>query len=284
LAFGDTGQAAHRARGIALALMAGVLWSLGGLLIKWVEWNAFAIAGARSFIAALVIWAYLRKPRFTWSPVQLTAAVTYAAVVTLFVAANKLTTAANAIVLQYTAPVFAAFFGWWLLGERARRRDWVTLAVVMAAMTLFFMGKLSPGGMLGNLLALTSGVCFALLVTLLRKQRSGSNIESVLLGNVLTFLIGLPFMFQGSPGGHTWVGLIILGVFQLGISYVLFAEAVKHISAVESVLVPIVEPLLNPLWVLIVLHEAPGPWSLVGGAIVLTAVTVRCLMAPPKPS
>ena len=275
--------APHRARGIALALTAGVLWSLGGLLIKWVEWNAFAIAGSRSLIAAVVIWAYVRRPRFTWSAVQVGSAVTYAAVVTLFVAANKLTTAANAIMLQYTAPVYAAFFGWWLLGERARRRDWVTLAVVIAAMGLFFLGRLSPGSLLGNVMALASGVCFALLVTLLRKQRAGSNIESVLLGNLLTFAIGLPFMFQGDPGPRTWAGLLILGVFQLGISYVLFAEAVKHISAVESVLVPIVEPLLNPIWVLLVLHEAPGPYALLGGAVVLTAVTARCLMAPPRP-
>ncbi len=268
-------SSAKHYRGVGLALAAGVLWSLGGLLIKWVEWNPLAISGARSAIAAVMILAVVRRPRITWSVAQVGGAMAYAATVILFVAATKLTTAANAILLQYTSPVYAALFGWWFLGERVTWGDWVTIAVIIGGMLLFFLDRLTVGGMWGNVLALASGITFAGLATLLRKQKDGSPLESVLMGNVLTALIGLPFMFQGAPGGSTWVGLILLGVFQLGLSYVLYSEAVKRITALEAILVPVVEPILNPIWVLLVMHEAPGRWAILGGVVVLSAVTGR---------
>ena len=245
------------------------------MLIKWVEWNPLAIAGARSAIAAVMILAIVRRPRITWSLAQVGGAMAYAATVILFVAATKLTTAANAILLQYTAPVYAALFGWWFLGERVTWGDWITIAVVLGGMLLFFLDRLTVGGLWGNVLALASGITYAGLATLLRKQKEGSPLESVLMGNVLTALIGLPFMFQGAPGGSTWVGLILLGVFQLGLSYVLYSEAVKRITALEAILVPVVEPILNPIWVLLVMHEAPGRWAILGGVVVLGAVTGR---------
>ena len=262
-------------RGVGLALAAGVLWSLGGPLIKWVEWNPLAIAGARSAIAAVILLVVLRRPRITWSVAQVGGAMAYAATVILFVAATKLTTAANAILLQYTSPVYAALLGWWFLGERVTWGDWITIAVVIGGMLLFFLDRLTVGGMWGNVLALASGITFAGMTTLLRKQKDGSPLESVLMGNILTALIGLPFMFQGTPGGSTWVGLILLGVFQLGLSYVLYSEAIKRITALEAILVSVVEPILNPIWVLLVMHEAPGRWAILGGVVVLGAVTGR---------
>ena len=148
-----------------MAFAAGILWSFGGLLIKWVDWSPLAISGGRSGIAALVFLAYLRRPRFTWSPVQLGAAVAYSATVITFVVANKLTTAANAILLQYTAPIYAALLGWWFLRERVTWRDWLTMGVVSGGMALFFIDKLSLGGMWGNLLAMLSGVTWAMNLT-----------------------------------------------------------------------------------------------------------------------
>jgi len=267
---------AERTQGILLALAAGVLWSLGGLLIKWVAWNPMAIAGSRSALAAAVIYAAVRRPRLTWSRAQIGAAAAYACTVISFVAANKLTTAANAILLQYTAPVFAACLGWWLLRERADWRDWLTIVVVLGGMALFFLDRLGPGGASGNALAIFSGGSFAMLTILLRRQKDGSPVESVLLGNVLTALVGLPFALGSSPQGSTWIGIVLLGVFQLGISYVLFAEAVKRISALDAVLVPTIEPILNPIWVMLLLGEMPGPWAVIGGVVVLGAVTLRC--------
>jgi drug/metabolite transporter (DMT)-like permease len=281
--FGSAGEFAlspeihssHRARGIIFAFTAGVLWSLGGLLIKSVDWTPLAIAGARSGVAALVFLAFLRRPHFTWSWTQIGAAIAYCAAVISFVAANKLTTAANAILLQYTAPIYAALLGWWLLNEKVVRSDWITIAAVTAGMALFFLDKLTLGGMQGNLLAMFSGVAFAVMATLLRKQRHGSPAESLLLGNILTFLVGIPAMIDSPPTLPVVPGILLLGTLQLGLSYVLYAEAMKHITTLEGMLVPTIEPILNPIWVMLLLHETPGPWAIAGGMVVLAAVTGR---------
>lgn len=271
-------------RGIGLAFGAGVLWSMGGLLIKWVEWNPLAIAGARSTIASLFLFAILRRPKFTWSRAQVGGALAYAATVILFVAANKLTTAANAIMLQYTAPIYTAVLGARFLNERVTRSDWFTIAIVIFGVMLFFVDHLTFGGLTGNLLSLTSGLSFAVLGIFLRKQKDGPALESVLMGNLITALICLPFMLQGKPGGQTWLGLILLGVVQLGLSYVLYTAALKHISALEGILIAAVEPILNPLWVFLAMGEKPGPWALIGGAIVLIAVTGRSVLRTAYPT
>jgi len=271
-------------QGIGLAFGAGVLWSLGGLLIKSVDWNPLAIAGCRSAIASLLLFAWLRRPNFTWSPAQVGGALAYAATVILFVSANKLTTAANAILLQYTAPIYTAILGARFLGERVTRSDWVTIAVVIFGVLMFFIDHLTFGGLAGNLLALISGLTFAVLAIFLRKQKDESALESVLLGNLFTALIGLPFMFRSMPGVQSWIGLILLGVFQLGLSYVLYSAALKYISALEGILIASIEPILNPLWVFLVMGEKPGPWALIGGAVVLIAITVQSVLKTAYPA
>ncbi len=262
-------------RAVGLALAAGVLWSLGGLLIKQVSWNPLAISGSRSAIAALVLLAVLRRPRLSWSFAQVGGAVAYTATVILFVLANRLTTAASAILLQYTAPVYAALLGAWFLHERVTWLDWVTIGVVMGGMVLFFLDRLTFSGLWGNVCAIASGVTYASLVLFLRKQKDDSPLESVFLGNVLTALIGIPFMLQGPPGGSGWAGLTLLGVFQLGLPYVLYSAAIKHITTLEGVLIPVIEPILSPVWVFLLLGESPGKWTFLGGAVVLGAVTAR---------
>jgi drug/metabolite transporter (DMT)-like permease len=274
-----------RNQAILLLVITSILWSLGGLLIKSVPWNPLAIAGTRSIIAAGVMLLFSRKLRFTWSPAQIGGALAYAATVTLFVIANKLTTAANAILLQYTAPVYTALLGAWLLKEKTSKLDWLTIALVMGGMGLFFVDKLSLGNIAGNICAILSGVTFGATAVLLRKQKDGSPLESVILGNILTALIGLPFMLQSAPAGtFSWLCLIILGVFQLGISYILYALAIRHVTALEAILIPIIEPILNPLWVFLVMGEAPGVWALVGGLIVLVSITGRCVIVALKES
>ena len=273
IALAESSRKHYRAVGLALA--ASILWSSGGLLIKWVSWNPLAISGARSAIAAVVLLLALRRIRFSWSFAQVGGAVVYAATVMLFVAATKLTTSANAILLQYTAPVYAALFGAWFLGERVSWLDGATIAVVIGGMVLFFFDRLTPGGMLGNALAIASGVTYAGLVTFLRKQKDASPLESILMGNILTALLGLPFMLQGAPGGASWIGLILLGVFQLGLSYVLYSSAIKHITVLEAILVSVIEPILNPVWVYLAMGEAPGRWALAGGTIVLIGMAAR---------
>lgn len=269
----------ERRQAILMLLAAAVLWSLGGMLIKLVEWNPLAIAGMRSAISAVVFLIFLKRPQLTFSPVQLGGAAAYAGTVILFVVANKLTTAANAILLQYTAPVYIALFGAWLLGERVTWLDWVTIVLVLVGMTLFLFDSLGAGRLLGDFFALLSAVCFASLVMLLRKQRHASPFESVLLGNILTAFIGLPFMFGSMPSAKSWLGLLLLGVFQLGFSYVLYVRAIQHVTALEATLISFVEPLLNPLWVALTRGEVPSRLALVGGMIVLGAVAARSLLS-----
>ncbi|HNU91851.1 MAG TPA: EamA family transporter [Spirochaetota bacterium] len=262
-----------RSAALACLLGAAVLWSLAGLLIKSIDWDALAIAGARSAIAVPVLMIYIRRPRFTWSAAQITGAAAYTATVILFVLANKLTTAANAILLQYTAPLYVAVLGGLLLKERAGPGAWAALAGAMGGMFFFFMDSLGEGGLSGNILALASGLSFAVLIISLRMQKDGSPIESILLGNVITALLCAPFMFSQAPPREGLAPLAVLGIFQLGLAYILYSAAIRRVTALEAVLVPAVEPLLNPLWVFLALGETPGPWSFAGGAVVLFSVT-----------
>jgi drug/metabolite transporter (DMT)-like permease len=144
-------------------------------------------------------------------------------------------------------------------------------------MGLFFCDDLRLAGLAGNLIALASGVAFAAMTLLLRKQKDTSAEESIFLGNLLAGAVGLPFMVtaQTFPGARGWIALALLGVVQLGVSYLLYARAIRHITALEAVLIPVIEPILNPIWVLLALGERPGPLSMAGGAIVLSAVTAR---------
>jgi drug/metabolite transporter (DMT)-like permease len=265
-------------RAVGLLVTAALCWSLGGLLIKAVAWPPLAVAGGRGLVAAIFLAAVSRGLRFHFSRAQLLGAVAYAACTVTFCAATKLTTAANAILLQYTAPVWVALFGAWLLGERATRADWFTIVAVLGGMALFFADNLALSGLLGNALGALSGVFFAGMTIALRHQKDGSPVESIILGNFLAFLIGLPWII-GAPAlpATGWGALLLLGVVQLGVSYWLYARAIRHVTALEAVLIPVIEPLLNPLWVLLALGERPSPRALVGGAIVLTAITLRSL-------
>ncbi|HSR36271.1 MAG TPA: EamA family transporter [Desulfurivibrionaceae bacterium] len=267
----------HRRSAVYCLFLAALCWSLGGVLIKGITWHPMAISGIRSLIAALLILVVFGRPRFTWSAPQIGGALAYAATSILFVLSTKLTTAANAILLQYTAPAFAALFGIRYLGERPRRSDWVTLAVVMCGMILFFLDRLTMAGLWGNLAALASGVTFAWMALFLRRQKHCSPVESVLLGNILAGLAGIPFMVGDLPDSVTWLRLVTLGVVQLGMAYVFFTKAIRHVTAMESLLIPTIEPVLNPVWTMMFIGEVPGPLSLCGGVVIIGAVLARGL-------
>lgn len=272
-----------RRKAVALLVFTALLWSLGGVLIKEIQWAAPAIAGARSAIAACLMLTLARRDRFTFSGPQIGAAVCYALTVTLFVLANKLTTAANAILLQYTAPFWVALFAPWYLKERSHRSDWAILALILGGIVLFFCDQLTPAGLWGNLLALAAGAAFGWLTLFLRKQKSHSGMESVLLGNLLAALACAPYFFGAPPaarGSHVLgiVLLLALGLFQLGLSYICYTAAVRHVSALEASLIPSLEPILNPLLVLVIVGERPGAYAILGGALVLGAVTAEGIL------
>ena len=195
------------------------------MLIKSIDWPPLAVAGGRGFIAALFLLATSRALRFHFSRVQLLGALGYAACTVTFCVATKLTTAANAILLQYSAPIWIALFGAWFLGERATRADWFTIAAVLGGMMLFFADSLEFAHALGNSLAVISGLCFAGMTIALRKQKDSSPVESIILGNLLAFIIGLPWII-GAPALATsgWIALTLLGTVQLGFSYWLYAR------------------------------------------------------------
>ncbi|MEN3202912.1 MAG: DMT family transporter [Atribacterota bacterium] len=266
-----------RQRAIAYLFASAILWSLGGLLIKLVHWNPLAIAGARSTIACGFLLCFFR-PRLRLSSLEILGGIAYAATVILFVLANKLTTASNAILLQYGAPVYVALLSQWLLGEAPSRFDWISVGMVLGGMVLFFLDRLSPGNMLGNFVAIGSGIAFAFLIVLLRMQKDTEPLQSVFVGNLFAAFAGLPFFFTTALDRQGWIGLLLLGTVQIGLSYLLYAQAIRKVKALEASLIPMIEPVLNPLWVFLALGESPGRFALFGGGVILFAVFLRYLV------
>ena len=266
----------NRNRAILLLVLAGSLWSLGGVLIKSIDWPPLAISGLRGGIAAIVIYLYSRGNKITISRSKIFAACCYALVVTLFVMANKLTTAGNAILLQYTAPIYVALFGYMFLGEKSSLIDWMTIVILLTGLGFFFIDELTFDGFTGNILAILSGMSFAALTLLLRKQKDESPSDSILLGNVLTLIIGLPIISTSiSIEIKPIILVLLLGVFQLGIPYILYTTAIKHVKALDAIIFPIIEPILNPILVFFILGETLGSWAFFGGVLVLGGVVVR---------
>jgi drug/metabolite transporter (DMT)-like permease len=276
----------HRYLPPALLLMAALLWSLGGVLIKSIHWHPMAIAGARSAIAIPIMLLCIGRPKFSFSRAQIGGAIGYAATVALFVFATRMTTAANAIFLQYTAPIYVALIGRWYLGERALPIDWLVIALALGGIALFFMDRLTTSGFWGNMIALGSGLAFASVAIFLRKEKAGSPVTSIILGNIIVALASVPYLFREPFGSGDGWRLLLLGAVQLGLPYVLYATAIKHVTALEATLIPFIEPILNPLWVMLALGERPGSWAIVGGVMVLSAVLLRATLmirSSPRP-
>jgi len=264
---------------------AAVLWSTGGLFIKLAPMPALAVAGGRSLIAGvfylLVLRPNLRTAR--WST-----AAAYAGCIVTFVAATKLTTAANAIFLQYTGPAYVLVLSPFLLDEPFRPLDAVCVLLSLLGMSLFFVGKVEAGQLTGNLLAIASGVFFALTIVLLRREAktgTGDTIASTTLGNLIAAAATAYWAVRAAPaiGSLQGIGVLLyLGVVQLGLAYLLFSRGVRKVPAAEASLISMLEPVLNPVWVLIGFGERPGPWAVAGGAIVIAAVVARTLLPPPQ--
>jgi len=259
-------------------VLAAVLWSLGGLLIKLIDWNPLAIAGGRSAIAAIVMMFYIGRPTVKLSKNKLFGALAYTGTLICFVSANKLTTSANAILLQFSAPIWVALFSTLFLKEKITKLDWVTIGTVMGGMVLFFMENINGGHVFGNLVAITSGVFFAAMVIFLKLEDNGSPVEITLLGNVFVFLISIPFLFGIEITLQSILALLALGIFQIGFAYILYTSATPYVSSVEAILIPVIEPLLNPVWVMLFLGEVPGPFALIGGVIIVSAIVLRSLI------
>jgi len=278
-------------RRIAFWFLVGcaLLWSTGGFLIKSINLSPLAISGGRSIIAALFLTLVHGRPRFVASPVFLGAAFAYAGTLTSFVTATRLTTAADAILLQYTAPVFVLLFGWLLLKERVTRVDLAVTILVMAGLVVFFLeslsGDTSATAMAGNALGVLSGVFFGLQAVLMRKVRlSGMPVESVLiLGNLICFVIAIPALTVSRPDSMDLLWLTLLGVVQIGFAYLLYMAALRYVTSLELILVPVIEPVVNPLIVFLLRGEKPGLLTIAGGVFILGIVTAWCLYRARQP-
>lgn len=267
-------------KAMLLMCLCALLWSIGGLFIKLLPWHPAAICGARSGISAVIIYIYMRSKGHRLvlnAPLVWLSGLGLMGTMLLFVSANKLTTSANAIVLQSTSPLYIMVISALFLKARYSRRELVMVGIVMAGIALFFFDQLTPGGLLGNLLALLSGMTMAtMFVTSSRLPDDQSSMSALVLGHLGAGLVGLPFLLltpvEISP--LTISSILVLGIFQLGIPYILYALAVRRCSPLSCSLLGMIEPLLNPVWVLLVLGERPGFFALIGGIIVLGTVTL----------
>jgi drug/metabolite transporter (DMT)-like permease len=268
-------------------LAAALLFSGGGAGIKACALSSYQVASFRSGVAALAVWILVREARTPPGPRALLVGSAYAATLVLFVLANKLTTAANTIFLQSTAPLYIVLLGPWLLGERIRKGDLGLLALALAGLAMFFVGiepprSTAPDPARGNLLALLAGATWALTLMGLRWMSRGgrggasSPAAAVLAGNVIAFLAVLPPALPVGPARPAdWAIIAGLGLLQIGLAYRFLTAAFRHVPALEASLLLLLEPVLNPVWAWIVQGERPQPWSLLGGLLILTAATSK---------
>lgn len=274
------------ARARLLVCAAAALFSTGGAAIKLVSLSGWQVASFRSGIAAIAVLIMLEQARRRWTWRTLLVAVGYAGTLTLFVLATKLTTAANAIFLQATAPLYLAFLGPWLLAEPLRRRDLLFMTALVAGLGLFFLGTeppraTAPDPMTGNLLAIGSGMCWAMTVLGLRWMETrqdasqGSAASAVVAGNVLAFVVGLPFALPIAAVSSTDVLVMTyLGIFQIAVPYALLTMAMRHVPALEAALLLSIEPVLNPVWAWLVHGEMPTGFAIGGGGIIVAATVL----------
>ncbi|HEX8843653.1 MAG TPA: DMT family transporter [Pyrinomonadaceae bacterium] len=266
-----------KASPLFLVLAAALLWSTGGLFIKWTSLSAFELTFGRSLLAALTVAFFTRREGYRPNMMTVLTSLLYAGLLLLFVVATKLTTAANAIFLQYTAPIYVLILEPLIYKEKFRRADLIAVTVCVAGMSLFFVGKLEPRDVSGNLTALASGLCFAFYILLLRHPHSQrvNRAASVIYGNLLLVIFTAPAGIAAF--GHMTVGdalsVAYLGIFQIGVAYTLFTLGMaRGVRSLDAGIVGYIEPVLNPVWVFLILGEQPSTWAIVGGGIIIAAV------------
>ncbi len=266
-------------KGIFAVLASALLWSTGGIFIKLISLNAMQISFFRCLFAAIVFAVIFRAKVFRLNKFAFVNAVFYAAVLILFVIATKMTTAANAIFLQYTAPIYVLIFEPILLKTKFERINIITITVCFVGMVLFFMGELSPGHFAGNIIALLSGIAFAAFMLGMRKNDHKFQFSSIFYGNILVVLIALPSLFEiTSLSISNFIMVAYLGVFQIGLAYAIFSYGLKRVFAIEASLISMIEPVLNPVWVFLGYGEIPSFLAIIGGIIIISAISVRAFI------
>lgn len=278
---------AHK-KGLIYISFTAFLWSTSGFFIKYLTISAFQISFFRSLIAALTVYVITlarRKPvKIEFDRVSNAAAFFYAGILILFVLATKMTTAANAIFLQFTAPIYLVVLEPLFLKTKFEPKNIITIIICIAGMVLFFFGKLELGNIYGNLLAIASGMCFAMFSLLLKykrvKENSQNTLSLIITGNALVAVIAGIIIFPNMALSVTEALILLyMGAVQIGISYIIFNEGIKYVSATESMIIATLEAIFNPIWVFIGIGEAPSVYSIAGGAVIFGAILWRSLSA-----
>jgi drug/metabolite transporter (DMT)-like permease len=259
------------------------MWSTGGVLIKLTSLDAFQLTFFRSLLAALTVLILTRKSGLRLNLFGAVTSIIYAVLLFLFVWATKHTTAANAIFLQYTAPIYILILGPFIIGERFHWRDLVTIIFCISGMALFFVGKLEVSDYWGNVAALGSGIFLGLYIMLLRHPlaKTTNSVIAVIYGNFLLALLTLPSGIESirTISFHDLMLVTALGVFQIGLSYILFIEGVTGgTRPLDASIIGFFEPILNPVWVFLFYGEQPSNWAILGGGVIVATVACHTLV------
>lgn len=266
-------------KGFISVFITAILWSSGGLFIKLISLDAMELSFFRCLIAAIVFALLFGKKLLVVNRFTFINAGFYAIVLTTFVIATKTTTAANAIFLQSTAPIYVLIFEPLINKTNYERINIITVTVCFIGMIFFFLGEISPGHLEGNFVALLSGVLFAALFLGLRKNGKEYQQSSIFYGNIIVTLICIPFILDLEPLSFSDVWMVtFLGVFQIAFAYAFFSYGLKRIIAVEASIIGMLEPVLNPIWVFIGYGESPSGWAIVGGLIIISAIVAKTLI------
>lgn len=259
-------------------LLCAALWSIAGILFKLIPWNGFAVAGMRSLIAGITIYISMRLMGFHYVLNRRTLIAGFFSGCTYlcFAVSNKLTTSANAIVLQFTSPIFIIIYSAVLFHKPVRRQDLAVVLCTLLGISLFFLDQLKPGYLIGNFVAIGAGMFMAGMYVAVGEIEEEERFSGIVNGQALTFLVGLPFFVATKPPltATAVLALLALGVFQLGLSYVLYVKASRYCPPLACCLLGAVEPLLNPVWVFLFNGERPGVFALIGAVIVIASITV----------
>ncbi len=267
-------------KGIFAVFLTALLWSSGGLFIKLISLTPMQISFFRCLIAALVFLIIFKSKILKLNPLALLNSFSYAIVLILFVYATKTTTAANAIFLQSTAPIYVLIFEPILTKIKYERINIITISICFIGMILFFVGELSPGDINGNFAALLAGVAFAAFFLGMKKNEGKFGEASIFYGNILVTLFCTPFIIELQTVNSSDLAMVsFLGVFQIAIPYALFNFGIKRIKAVEASIISMFEPVLNPIWVFFGYGEIPKVNAIIGGIIIISAITIKTIIS-----
>jgi len=272
-------NAPEHLKGIIAIFLTAVLWSSGGLFIKLISLSPMQISFFRCLIAALIFLIIFKIKVLKLNPLALLNSITYAVVLILFVYATKTTTAANAIFLQSTAPIYVLILEPLITKSKYEKVNIITISICFIGMILFFIGELSPGDFRGNFAALLAGLAFGIFFLGMRKNDGKFAESSIFYGNILVTIFCIPFIIDLHYLNTKDLAMVsYLGIFQIAIPYALFSYGIQKIKAVEASIISLFEPVLNPIWVFLGYGEIPKLNAIIGGIIIITAIIIKTIL------